>query len=75
MQALSEDIKSRQGRQNCMIYKSRCKNCDSNVSKIEKCRDLVKLGTVNGLDLLAHPEYRQLQAFFDSLPVETDFEQ
>ncbi len=45
------------------------------LARLKKCRDLVKLGTVNGLDLLAHPEYRQLQAFFDSLPVETDFEQ
>lgn len=45
------------------------------LARLKKCRDLVKLGTVNGIDLLAHPEYRQLQAFFDSLPVETDFEQ
>lgn len=41
------------------------------LARLKKCRDLVKLGTVNELDLLDHPEYRQLQAFFDSLPEET----
>ena len=39
------------------------------LARLKKCRDLVKLGTVNGLDLLAHPEYDQLRAYFDSLPV------
>jgi len=45
------------------------------LARLKRCRDLVKLGTANKLDLLAHPQYSQLQAFFDSLPVETDFEQ
>lgn len=38
------------------------------LARLKKCRDLVKLGTANELDLLDHPEYQQLQAFFDSLP-------
>lgn len=41
------------------------------LARLKKCRDLVKLGTANELDLLDHPEYRQLQVFFDSLPEET----
>ena len=39
------------------------------LARLKKCRDLVKLGTVNELDLLDHPEYEQLRAYFDSLPV------
>ena len=37
------------------------------LSRLQKCRDLVKLGTANGLDLLDHPEYEQLRAYFDSI--------
>lgn len=37
------------------------------LSRLKKCRDLVKLGTANGLDLLDHPEYEQLRSYFDSL--------
>ena len=33
------------------------------LARLKKCRDLVKLGTANELDLLDHPEYQQLQAF------------
>ena len=39
------------------------------LARLKKCRDLVKLGTANELDLLDHPEYEQLRAYFDSLPV------
>ena len=39
------------------------------LARLKKCRDLVKLGTVNELDLLDHPEYEQLRAYFDSLSV------
>lgn len=43
------------------------------LSRLKKCRDLIKLGTVNELDLLDHTEYSQLKSFFDSLPIdETD---
>lgn len=38
------------------------------LSRLKKCRDLVKLGTVNGLDLLSPPEFSQLRAYFDSTP-------
>ncbi len=38
------------------------------LSRLKKCRDLVKLGTANQLDLLSHAEYDQLRSFFDSLP-------
>ena len=39
------------------------------LARLKKCRDLIKLGTVNGLDLLDHPEYEQLRVYFDSLSV------
>lgn len=39
------------------------------LARLKKCRDLIKLGTVNGLDLLNPPEYEQLRVYFDSLPV------
>ena len=39
------------------------------LARLKKCRDLIKLGTVNGLDLLNPPEYEQLKVYFDSLPV------
>ena len=42
------------------------------LARLKKCRDLVKLGTVNGLDLLDHSEYSQLRAYFDSLPNTND---
>ena len=38
------------------------------LARLKKCRDLVKLGTANGLDLLEHSEYDQLRAYFDSTP-------
>lgn len=38
------------------------------LARLKKCRDLVKLNTVGGLDLLDHPEYELLRAFFDSNP-------
>ncbi len=37
------------------------------LSRLKKCRDIIKLGTINGLDLLDHPEYAQLKAYFDSI--------
>lgn len=37
------------------------------LERLRKCRNLIKLGTVNGLDLLAHDEYKNLRAYFDSV--------
>lgn len=42
------------------------------LSRLKKCRDLVKLSTVNGLDLLDDTEFSELKAYFDNLP---DFEE
>lgn len=47
-------------------------NHDANIiipmlSRLKKCREIVKLGTTNGLDLLDHPEFQQLKDYFDSL--------
>ena len=39
------------------------------LSRLKKCRDLVKLGTANDLDLLDHTKYSSLKAYFDSLPL------
>lgn len=36
------------------------------LSRLQKCRDLIKLGTLNELDLLDSPEYASLKAFFDN---------
>lgn len=44
------------------------------LSRLKKCRDLVKLGTANDLDLLDHTEYSSLKAYFDSLPLSGDEE-
>jgi len=38
--------------------------------RLKICRDLVKLGTSNELDLFDNTEYRSLQRFFDDLPLE-----
>ena len=35
------------------------------LSRLKKCRDLVKLATANELDLLDQPEYEQLKNYFD----------
>ena len=40
--------------------------------RLKKCRDLIKLGTVNGLDLLAHTEFDQLRVYFDCMPEDKD---
>lgn len=37
------------------------------LSRLKKCRDIVKLGTSNELDLLDHPEFQSLKSYFDSL--------
>lgn len=37
------------------------------LARLKKCRDLIKLSTSNGLDLLDHPEYEQLRVYFDSI--------
>lgn len=42
------------------------------LARLKKCRDLVKLGTANDLDLLDHAEYAQLRAYFDSIPMADD---
>ena len=47
-------------------------NHDANIlipmlSRLKICRDIVKLGTTNALDLLDHPEYQLLKAYFDLL--------
>lgn len=38
------------------------------LSRLKKARDLVKLNTVNELDLLDHTEYKQLKLYFDNIP-------
>lgn len=38
------------------------------LSRLKKCRDLVKLSTVNALDLLDDTEFSELKAYFDNLP-------
>lgn len=40
------------------------------LARLKKCRDLVKMGTLNQLDLLDHTEYQQLKRFLDSLPLD-----
>lgn len=37
------------------------------LSRLKKCRDLVKLATANELDLLDQPEYEQLKTYFDQI--------
>lgn len=37
------------------------------LARLKKCRDLIKLGTANQLDLLNHSEYDSLRIFFDTL--------
>lgn len=37
------------------------------LARLKKCRDLVKLGTANQLDLLSHSEYDSLRIFFNAL--------
>ena len=36
------------------------------LARLKKCRDLVKLATINQLDLLDQPEYASLKRFFDT---------
>lgn len=38
------------------------------LSRLKKCRDLVKLSTVNALDLLDDTEFSELKVYFDNLP-------
>lgn len=38
------------------------------LSRLKKCRDLVKLSTINALDLLDNTEFSELKAYFDNLP-------
>lgn len=38
------------------------------LARLKKCRDLIKLGTANKLDLLDQTEYKSLKAYFDNLP-------
>ena len=47
-------------------------NHDANIiipmlERLKKCREIIKLGTINGLDLLDHPEFQPLKAYFDLL--------
>lgn len=47
-------------------------NHDANIiipmlARLEKCRDIIKLGTSNELDLLDHPEFQLLKSYFDSV--------
>lgn len=42
------------------------------LARLKKCRDLVKFGTANDLDLLGRAEYAQLRAYFDSIPTDGD---
>ena len=41
------------------------------LARLKKCRDLVKLGTVNNVDLLAQPEYQAIKKYLDLLPSDT----
>ena len=36
------------------------------LARLKRCRDLVKLATLNEVDLLDYDEYSQLRSFFDS---------
>lgn len=38
------------------------------LSRLKKCRDIVKLATANEIDLLDHTEYQSLKEYFDGLP-------
>jgi hypothetical protein len=40
------------------------------LSRLKKCRDLVKLATANELDLLDHEEYEALKSYVDILPAD-----
>ncbi len=40
------------------------------LARLKKCRDLIKLGTVNEIDLLDRTEYKDLKTYFDNLPVQ-----
>lgn len=40
------------------------------LARLKKCRDIIKLGTVNELDLLDHTEYELLKKYFDGLPAD-----
>lgn len=47
-------------------------NHDANIiipmlARLKKCRDTIKLGTSNELDLLNHPEFQLLKSYFDSV--------
>lgn len=35
------------------------------LARLKKCRDTIKLGTTNELDLLDHPEFQLLKSYFD----------
>lgn len=39
------------------------------LSRLKKCRDIVRLATANGLDVLDHTEYKDLKRFFDNLTI------
>jgi len=38
------------------------------LARLKKCRDLVKLGTLNNVDLFSQSEYSELKKFFDDAP-------
>ena len=42
------------------------------LSRLKKCRDIVRFATANGLDVLDHTEYKDLKRFFDNLTIEAD---
>lgn len=47
-------------------------NHDANIiipmlARLKKCRDIVKLGTTNALDLLDHPQFQSLKTYLDLL--------
>ena len=44
------------------------------LSRLKKCRDIVRLATANGLDVLDHTEYKELKykelkRYFDNLTI------
>lgn len=40
------------------------------LSRLKKCRDTVKIATLNNVDLFDHTEYSSLKKFFEDVPVE-----
>ena len=42
------------------------------LSRLKKCRDSIKMGTINKLDLFQRTEYKSLKKYFDDIEVHHD---